>query len=254
MASTLITAYLGSGLFAARPVTPAIAAGTVGVYWAKDTQQLYAYDSTNGWSTIGGSIDLFGPPLAASFTLQSPVGLAPATSLTDISGAGMQFYCGQTVNGNSVRLATQAVPGATWTMTARLRATMAPGNYRALGLGVTDGTKIIGFANAQNTNGVLLDVDYFTDNVTFSSAPYSFGPGPVPCQYEYLRIKNDGTNLIFYVSTTGRGWVQVFSALKGAFLGAITRVGLYAAGNRQGGTALGDDMYILCPYFSLTTP
>ena len=55
MAATLITAYLGEDLAANRPVTPLIATGTIGLFYAKDTAMLSAY--LNGvWYTISAAI------------------------------------------------------------------------------------------------------------------------------------------------------------------------------------------------------
>lgn len=44
--STLVTDYIGVGLAAARPATPNLSAGALGIYYATDTQV---------WSTWNGS-------------------------------------------------------------------------------------------------------------------------------------------------------------------------------------------------------
>ncbi len=53
MASTLIVQYLGQGLAAARPATPAIDTGAIGLYAATDTGALTVYYS-GAWHTVGG--------------------------------------------------------------------------------------------------------------------------------------------------------------------------------------------------------
>lgn len=53
MSSTLITSYLAPGLAAARPVAPAIAAGTIAIYYATDTGTVSLYDGST-WHTVGG--------------------------------------------------------------------------------------------------------------------------------------------------------------------------------------------------------
>lgn len=53
MASTLITAYLGEGLAAARPATPSITAGSIALYYATDTGVTSLFDGTS-WHTVGG--------------------------------------------------------------------------------------------------------------------------------------------------------------------------------------------------------
>jgi hypothetical protein len=52
MTSTLITAYMGQGLLAARPATPLIATGTFGYYYATDNSTLYIY-AGGVWSIFG---------------------------------------------------------------------------------------------------------------------------------------------------------------------------------------------------------
>lgn len=54
MASTLLTAYLGQGLAAARPATPTIATGTIGWYYATDTGVL-SYYSNGAWRSLSAS-------------------------------------------------------------------------------------------------------------------------------------------------------------------------------------------------------
>lgn len=53
MTSTLVTAYLGKGLAAARPAAPAVAAGTFAWYEATDTGVLSYYDGT--WHTLSSN-------------------------------------------------------------------------------------------------------------------------------------------------------------------------------------------------------
>lgn len=51
----LITEYMGSGLFAARPATPAVSAGATALYYAEDTGVAYIWDNgANAWDTVGG--------------------------------------------------------------------------------------------------------------------------------------------------------------------------------------------------------
>lgn len=57
MASGRLIDYLGEGNLAARPATPDLAAGALGLYFAEDTDTLYAWDGTawNAISSGGGS-------------------------------------------------------------------------------------------------------------------------------------------------------------------------------------------------------
>lgn len=55
-ASTTIVDYLGHGNISARPTTPVLAAGVVGLYWADDESKLYAWNGTS-WSLTGAATD-----------------------------------------------------------------------------------------------------------------------------------------------------------------------------------------------------
>lgn len=63
MASTLITAYLGQGLAAARPAAPAIAAGSIGWYYATDTGAV-SYYAGAAWHAVSATDPSIAPNLA----------------------------------------------------------------------------------------------------------------------------------------------------------------------------------------------
>lgn len=53
--SSVLVTYVGAGIAAARPATPNIAVGTVGLWWNTDTLVMDAYDLDNAsWSSVGG--------------------------------------------------------------------------------------------------------------------------------------------------------------------------------------------------------
>lgn len=84
MTSTLITAYLGQGLAAARPVTPVLATGTIGYYYATDTGTLTVY-AGGAWRSVG-----------------SPAGTPPTIvqSAHQNSGGSSVTMSGAPTNGN----------------------------------------------------------------------------------------------------------------------------------------------------------
>jgi hypothetical protein len=262
MTSTLITAYLGQGLLAARPAAPALATGAIGFYWATDTQVMYAY--TNGaWRVASAGVDLYSPPLAASFpTIINGGAAAPPPSVTDTS-YGMLFDSGATAAGaDNIRGAFQAIPHATtFTVTMGVRITMAPQNFRFLGLGVSDSTKyeviaLVG-GGAVNTgtglSGGGLQSARFSNSTTFS-ASNAIVPNEKGDQY-YFRIVGDGVNLKFSWSKDGRNFIQLYSEAIGAFLGAITRCGVIANANANvTPPAAGDHIFGDVFYWSATTP
>lgn len=92
MASGRLIDYLGEGLFSARPVTPNLAAGTLGLYYATDTNTLYAWDGS-AWDTVGGGSS--GQPITAT-TGESGTTLtalpAAAWNYTRFTNAGTKTY------------------------------------------------------------------------------------------------------------------------------------------------------------------
>lgn len=76
MTSTLITAYLGQGLAAARPATPAVAPGTIAYWYATDTGVLSIY-ANGAWSNVG-----IGAAGAPPTIVQSKMAVANSASIT----------------------------------------------------------------------------------------------------------------------------------------------------------------------------
>lgn len=86
--SNLLVTYLGAGLASARPATPSIAVGTVGIWWNTDTKTLDAYDLTNAaWNAIGGGGSAGTPPTVVQFA-------------SDKTGADTVTFSSAPTNGN----------------------------------------------------------------------------------------------------------------------------------------------------------
>lgn len=92
MASGRLIDYLGEGLFSARPVTPNLATGALGLYYATDTNTLYAWDGS-AWDTVGGGST--GQPITAT-TTEAGTTLtatpAAAWNYTRFTNAGTKTY------------------------------------------------------------------------------------------------------------------------------------------------------------------
>lgn len=92
MASGRLIDYLGEGLFSARPVAPDLAVGALGLYYATDTNTLYAWDGS-AWDTVGGGSS--GQPITAT-TGESGTTLtalpAAAWNYTRFTNAGTKTY------------------------------------------------------------------------------------------------------------------------------------------------------------------
>lgn len=251
MSSTLITSYLGQGLAAARPATPALATGTIGYYFATDTGVMSFY-ANGAWRIAPpNGMDLWAPPLAASFpTIINGGGVSPV--VTDTSYGTMLLDSGATsVSSNFSRACLQPVPSATlFTTTMGFRLTAGMQNYRVGGLCVTDNTK---FETIHRGGAQLIDSARYTNLTTFGADNGSC-PNMSGNQY-YFRIQGDGTNLKFSFSSNGRNFIQLYTELLGAYLGTITKVGPWLLANADTvPPATGDHLFMDVFYWNSVTP
>lgn len=105
MAATLIVQYLGAGLAANRPVTPAVSAGALAWYLATDTGVLSSYYS-GAWHTLSTGIDAGTPPTV----VQSKMAAANSASITlDSAPTNGNLLVAMCFN------STVGTPGAGWT-------------------------------------------------------------------------------------------------------------------------------------------
>lgn len=105
MSATIIVQYLGQGTAAARPATPAIDTGAIGLYAATDTGALTVYYS-GSWHAVGGGYNKGTPPTIVQVAHENA------------GAAGVNFAVAPT-NGNwlfamCINTTTQT-PGAGWT-------------------------------------------------------------------------------------------------------------------------------------------
>lgn len=250
MASTLITSYVGSGLAAARPATPVLATGTFGYYYATDTGVMTFY-ANGAWRNHPPSdMDLWAPPLAASFpTLINGGGVSPV--VTDTAYGTMLLDSGATsASSNYIRAALQPIPHVNlFTLTVGMRITAAFQNYRMAGLCLTDNTK---FTTCHRVSDLLESARY--TNLTTFGASNAQVPRMTGSQY-YFRIQGDGTNLKFSFSMNGRNFVQFYSEAVGAYLGTITKCGIVALANADlTPPPVADHIFADVFYWSATTP
>ena len=255
MSSSMITDYIGSGLAAARPATPNIAAGSTAMWFSTDTNTLSVYGG-GLWTDIAGgggggdSVDIFDIPAAATFpTIINGGSASPAPSVTDQT-YGMVFDSSVTQGGDRIRAAMQAIPHATtFTLTVGVRITMAAINFRSCGLFLTDGTKFIGIHQQSS----IVQVTRYTNLTTFSVN--SAAMATTSRAQWYFRIQGDGTNLIFSFSQDGRNFVELYRELVGAFMGGLTLCGI--GGNANASTTppvAGDHIFGTVFYWKATTP
>jgi hypothetical protein len=158
MTSTLITAYLGQGLAAARPVTPAIAAGSIGFYYATDTDVLTVY-ANGAWRSPGGYASgtiptvkqvAFSPNHSAGATF----GIAPTNGnllvamtfnpTVNTAGAGWTKYFENSSGTDFGCIMTKVAGGAESTTQSPLNAAPAAGGMVIWEIASTLGTPTVG--------------------------------------------------------------------------------------------------------------
>lgn len=99
--------------------------------------------------------------------------------------------------------------------------------------------KIVGLqvnCNMGTPGALAYQVQYWSSPTTFSSTPWNGGLNNIAhCPVLWLRIKADGTNLIYYISVDGQHWNQVYTHAKNAiFTTSPDEVGFFAGSNGAG--------------------
>jgi hypothetical protein len=153
-------------------------------------------------------------------------------------------------SGLSMAGITQATPGTPWEVTAKLRATPKYEKtdsatvlvFYYFGLCIGDGTKFVSFMLSPNDQGINADSSVFISkwtNATTFSANYGLTPTNFYFRYAggdiYMRIKDDGTNLLFSISRNGVSFQQVFSIARLNFLTSVSKVGIMAGAQGDAG-------------------
>jgi hypothetical protein len=130
---------------------------------------------------------------------------------------------------NSNRCIQQSTPGTPWQVVTKMTGIMpwpSSGNNRA-GMFVSDGTKFIFFSiliTGLNTCQIL--IQRFSTVTTFSATSTQYNTNAFP--FYYLSIKDDGTNLNYYVSYDGVNYWLQFQEARTAFLASVSEVGLFS--------------------------
>lgn len=132
------------------------------------------------------------------------------------------------------RILTVAVPSAPWTCIMAVTIFLpgpATSTNCQLGTAIREsGTgKIYSFGlNRQSGNAMRFAIDKWTNN-TFNSTPFiANNPICVP-QIVWFKVEDNNTNLIFYVSTDGVEWIQLFSESRTTHMaGAPDQIGISA--------------------------
>lgn len=165
------------------------------------------------------------PPNPANFAWTNQGGATNATN-----SDGSSFLVGTNQAGDSLRVWRTAIAATPVSYVVGILPIIAGSTL--VGFGFTDGTKyeficIVLTEAALDT--VSVAVKQF-DTVTAGHANVALlnfvSPGKL-----YFKIRNDGTTISFFVGNRADNLVQIYSELKGAYLGTITQVGYILDGN-----------------------
>lgn len=135
----------------------------------------------------------------------------------------------------------RSAPGSTpWTLTAAFRLTATPSDYSNGGVGLRESSsgKIILWRMLYNTGVWQMTCMYGTAPTTESGNLFSFSPGPTPYGEVWIRITDNGTNRLYYLSTDGIAWVLVYTEGRTTFLTADQLIASIDARNTTYGAAL----------------
>jgi hypothetical protein len=195
-------------------------------------------------------IDPYGPPSSGGWTTFSGDSTNP--TLNSVSNLGLVIDMGpNNLTGNLIRGVVQAVPGSTYTFSARIRGNRTPYSYRGTGICVSDGTKYIMLAMVSHTNGAPhIQLGQFTNTTTLNTSPVDVAAD----EFEYFQIQNNGTNRIYSLSRDGTNWTPIYSESHTAFL-TETELGFVGQIDGNDNTYIfGEHTYLTVPWMKATSP
>lgn len=133
----------------------------------------------------------------------------------------------------------QPEPSRPFAVEAKVRITGLTSNSHYGGIAVRDsGTGVT--VSLSLVNGNTLRVDHWSSPGSLSGSAFTATVDSLP---EYLEIKDDGTNLYFYVSRDGAGMLLVYQESRTAFMASPDQVGYIAGAPGSTGMLLGSDWF-----------
>jgi len=248
----LITEYVGAGLAAARPVTPAVASGATAFYYATDTSVLSVWDGS-AWDTVGGgggtSLFPVKPPTTSLFSYQ-----ALGTGVTlGVNGGTNTYAVKRTDTGTAAErcgFRGKAVPaGSSWT--AEIGFFTTPfGRSSKLRAGLMlyeSGTGKFLLFNYDSENGSPQLFIFGSTSLDAITAVVTTGPVVYGGRFPFhQRVTYDGTNYTFeYSLDLGESWESFAVVAKATyFTTAADKIGMgLNTGTSQGTGECRADIY-----------
>ena len=233
-------ATLTNGLLTPAQVPLTVGDGTHSV--ANTTNLLFpgaTVSGGNGSATValpsGGSAggsQFTRPPLAAfaAYNFQSPqTGTGPSTTAVDTTGGPLTIQAAFTSGTNYVEALEQTLAQASkWTLVAAIASSMPTEPYMSYGVSLREsatGKIMLVGRGSQASWRDYLSVQYWASSSSYSSTKWIFGAprDPMP----FLRIQDDGTNLIVSISRDGIApYAKLISVPRGDFV-VPDKIGVY---------------------------
>jgi hypothetical protein len=173
----------------------------------------------------GGSGGLFGgisAPTLSSTGFSSTYGGTGAGFATSNTPYGVYITQPSISGSGNVGGIVKAYPGVAYTATALMSIPTALANYPQLGLIAADtlSGKAMLFRYVGVTTGSNIDVTTWSNPTTFVAAPGS-SVSILPGRYLWLRLKDDGTNITYSISSDNQFFQQIYTVAKSSsYLGS----------------------------------
>lgn len=209
--------------------------------YSKDSSTLSFNDGTN-WNHTFGLYPIKNPIIISEYTWFNQ-GIANSTQL----GPTAMISVPISDSGTNVPSLTKPITSLPYTLTAGFRQQyIAAGGFNASFVIINDGTKFIIFQTVLDSNGSnFLIIESWNSTSSFNGQYFSFNAGLRGILY--LRIRNNGSNRIYSISTNGVHYSQVFQHANSTHLNEVN----WGFGTRRASNVISDIKDVSTQFFSV---
>jgi hypothetical protein len=204
--------------------------------WFPDIESLYLFVDGMGYGRTPGYASLVTPPLASTFTANPSNGAGAA--LVDISGGGLLLSGAKGASDDSKSAGFYRAKSGTKTLTVCLRQALTDTG------GVAGANAAVGLYFGESATGRIktfrsfagaLPTQLFFNSYTNPATAVGGGAvlGVALGSTYWLRLVDDGTNIVGSYSMNGKNWTQACTEARGTFLTTTPggdRMGLFVFG------------------------
>lgn len=138
-------------------------------------------------------------------------------------------------SGENLRIRKKAVPTAPYTVTMALRPMLYPANYSACGMLLRESGSgklvTLGMMYVATYNGFSIEIYKYTNPTIYSSYYITgFSLSTFVSAFIWLRIVDDGTNRVLYISADGRNFFQLHTVGNTDFI-TPDEIGIFSESN-----------------------